>query len=68
MVETTNKRDQFNFYLLLVNQIWNRGVVRSKEDLLHEVLELEAKKGLLASGESTKYQVGFPGVVFTDKN
>lgn len=29
-----------------------------KEDLLHEVLELEAEKGLLASGESTKYQVG----------
>ncbi|XP_044046828.1 uncharacterized protein si:dkey-45d16.4 isoform X4 [Siniperca chuatsi] len=27
-----------------------------KEDLLHEVLELEAEKGLLASGESTKYQ------------
>lgn len=26
-----------------------------KEDLLHEVLELEAEKGLLASGES-KYQ------------
>ena len=29
-----------------------------KEDLLHEVLELEAEKGLLASGENTKYQVG----------
>lgn len=29
-----------------------------KEDLLHEVLELEAEKGLLVSGESTKYQVG----------
>lgn len=29
-----------------------------KEDLLHEVLELEAEKGLMASGESTKYQVG----------
>lgn len=29
-----------------------------KEDLLHEVLELEAEKGLLASGESAKYQVG----------
>lgn len=28
-----------------------------KEDLLHEVLELEAEKGLIASGESTKYQV-----------
>lgn len=28
-----------------------------KEDLLHEVLELEAEKGLLASGEATKYQV-----------
>ncbi|XP_034543883.1 uncharacterized protein si:dkey-45d16.4 isoform X2 [Notolabrus celidotus] len=28
-----------------------------KEDLLHEVLELEAEKGLLVSGESTKYQV-----------
>ncbi|KAM7008879.1 uncharacterized protein LKV04_000930 [Tautogolabrus adspersus] len=27
-----------------------------KEDLLHEVLELEAEKGLLVSGESTKYQ------------
>ncbi|KAL7403778.1 hypothetical protein ABVT39_005016 [Epinephelus coioides] len=27
-----------------------------KEDLLHEVLELEAEKGLLASGENTKYQ------------
>ncbi|XP_022620764.1 uncharacterized protein LOC111236340 [Seriola dumerili] len=27
-----------------------------KEDLLHEVLELEAEKGLLASGEGTKYQ------------
>ncbi|XP_062304425.1 uncharacterized protein si:dkey-45d16.4 isoform X1 [Osmerus eperlanus] len=27
-----------------------------KEDLLHEVLELEAEKGLLASGESAKYQ------------
>ncbi|XP_033949362.1 uncharacterized protein [Pseudochaenichthys georgianus] len=27
-----------------------------KEDLLHEVLELEAEKGLLAGGENTKYQ------------
>ncbi|XP_076027158.1 uncharacterized protein LOC143016630 isoform X2 [Genypterus blacodes] len=27
-----------------------------KEDLLHEVLELEAEKGLLTSGERTKYQ------------
>ncbi|XP_022054681.1 uncharacterized protein si:dkey-45d16.4 isoform X2 [Acanthochromis polyacanthus] len=27
-----------------------------KEDLLHEVLELEAEKGLLASGEGPKYQ------------
>ncbi|XP_072239977.1 uncharacterized protein [Leuresthes tenuis] len=27
-----------------------------KEDLLHEVLELEAEKGLLAGGESAKYQ------------
>lgn len=36
-----------------------------KEDLLHEVLELEAEKGLLASGESTKYQVGVRGVVLT---
>ncbi|XP_068583562.1 capping protein inhibiting regulator of actin dynamics isoform X1 [Cebidichthys violaceus] len=27
-----------------------------KEDLLHEVLELEAEKGLLAIGENTKYQ------------
>ncbi|XP_067355766.1 trichohyalin isoform X2 [Channa argus] len=27
-----------------------------KEDLLHEVLELEAEKGLLASSEGTKYQ------------
>ncbi|KAF6721942.1 hypothetical protein FQA47_001622 [Oryzias melastigma] len=27
-----------------------------KEDLLHEVLELEAEKGLLASGEVVKYQ------------
>ncbi|XP_042244420.1 uncharacterized protein si:dkey-45d16.4 isoform X2 [Thunnus albacares] len=27
-----------------------------KEDLLHEVLELEAEKGLLVSGESIKYQ------------
>ncbi|CAK6953390.1 uncharacterized protein si:dkey-45d16.4 isoform X1 [Scomber scombrus] len=27
-----------------------------KEDLLHEVLELEAERGLLVSGESTKYQ------------
>ncbi|XP_035494318.1 trichohyalin isoform X1 [Scophthalmus maximus] len=27
-----------------------------KEDLLHEVLELEAEKGLLASGEGAKYQ------------
>ncbi|XP_029915213.1 trichohyalin [Myripristis murdjan] len=27
-----------------------------KEDLLHEVLELEAEKGLLSSGEGTKYQ------------
>ncbi|XP_069023041.1 trichohyalin isoform X1 [Embiotoca jacksoni] len=27
-----------------------------KEDLLHEVLELEAEKGLLTSGEGTKYQ------------
>ncbi|XP_074539084.1 uncharacterized protein LOC141800445 [Halichoeres trimaculatus] len=27
-----------------------------KEDLLHEVLELEAEKGLLVSGESSKYQ------------
>lgn len=29
-----------------------------KEDLLHEVLELEAEKGLLAGSEHTKYQVG----------
>lgn len=29
-----------------------------KEDLLHEVLELEAEKGLLANSEGTKYQVG----------
>lgn len=29
-----------------------------KEDLLHEVLELEAEKGLMASGETAKYQVG----------
>lgn len=36
-----------------------------KEDLLHEVLELEAEKGLLASGESTKYQVGVRGVILT---
>lgn len=28
-----------------------------KEDLLHEVLELEAEKGMLASGENSKYQV-----------
>lgn len=28
-----------------------------KEDLLHEVLELEAEKGLLVSNEATKYQV-----------
>lgn len=34
-----------------------------KEDLLHEVLELEAEKGLLASGECTKYQVGVSCVV-----
>ncbi|KAM8879389.1 uncharacterized protein AB9W97_014778 isoform 1-T1 [Spinachia spinachia] len=27
-----------------------------KEDLLHEVLELEAEKGMLASGENSKYQ------------
>nr|XP_020466652.1 uncharacterized protein LOC109966268 isoform X3 [Monopterus albus] len=27
-----------------------------KEDLLHEVLELEAEKGLLSSGKGTKYQ------------
>ncbi|XP_041641937.1 scaffold attachment factor B1 [Cheilinus undulatus] len=27
-----------------------------KEDLLHEVLELEAEKGLVVSGENTKYQ------------
>lgn len=33
-----------------------------KEDLLHEVLELEAEKGLLASGEGAKYQVGVNGV------
>lgn len=39
-----------------------------KEDLLHEVLELEAKKGLLASRESTKYQVSVPGVVLPEKN
>lgn len=39
-----------------------------KEDLLHEVLELEAEKGLLASGESTKYQVGVTGVVLAEKN
>lgn len=40
-----------------------------KEDLLHEVLELEAEKGLLASGESTKYQVGVrvSGVVLAEK-
>ncbi|KAM4595115.1 uncharacterized protein V3H82_002658 [Fundulus diaphanus] len=29
-----------------------------KEDLLHEVLELEAEKGLLVSGDGTKYQDG----------
>lgn len=29
-----------------------------KEDLLHEVLELEAEKGLLVCSEGTKYQVG----------
>lgn len=39
-----------------------------KEDLLHEVLELEAEKGLLASGESTKYQVGVTGVVLAEKS
>lgn len=39
-----------------------------KEDLLHEVLELEAEKGLLASGESAKYQVGVSGVVLAEKS
>lgn len=28
-----------------------------KEDLLHEVLELEAEKGLIVSNDGTKYQV-----------
>lgn len=39
-----------------------------KEDLLHEVLELEAEKGLLASGESTRYQVGVSGAVPTERS
>lgn len=39
-----------------------------KEDLLHEVLELEAEKGLLASGGSTKYQVGVRGVMLAEKS
>lgn len=48
----------------LVFRCWRRrfGTERlyaQKEDLLHEVLELEAEKGLLASGD--KYQVGFTG-------
>lgn len=37
-----------------------------KEDLLHEVLELEAEKGLLASGENTKYQVGVTGAILKE--
>ncbi len=36
-----------------------------KEDLLHEVLELEAEKRLLANGENIKYQVGVGGVAIT---
>lgn len=38
-----------------------------KEDLLHEVLELEAEKGLLVSGDNTKYQVSFTGVTLKGK-
>ncbi|MEQ2286491.1 hypothetical protein AMECASPLE_003006 [Ameca splendens] len=34
-----------------------------KEDLLHEVLELEAEKGLLVSGEGCKYQVRNSGTM-----
>ncbi len=37
-----------------------------KEDLLHEVLELETEKGLLASGENTKYQVSVSVVVLAE--
>lgn len=39
-----------------------------KEDLLHEVLELEAEKGLLASSESTRYQVGVSDPVSTERS
>lgn len=39
-----------------------------KEDLLHEVLELEAEKGLLASGEGTKYQVSVRCVVSAEES
>lgn len=54
-----------NFYFLQkyctnVVHVFRFGTERlyaQKEDLLHEVLELEAEKGLIASGESTKYQV-----------
>lgn len=38
-----------------------------KEDLLHEVLELEAEKGLLLSGDSAKYQVSISGTMFSNK-
>lgn len=48
-----------------VSRFGTERLYAQKEDLLHEVLELEAEKGLLASGESTKYQVGVRGVMLT---
>lgn len=42
-------------YEFLVFRFGTERLYAQKEDLLHEVLELEAEKNLLASGES-KYQ------------
>lgn len=48
---------QYVFLFPDVSRFGTERLYAQKEDLLHEVLELEAEKGLLVSSEGSKYQV-----------
>lgn len=56
-----------NAYGLLQHRFGTEKLYAQKEDLLHEVLELEAEKGLLVSSDSAKYQVSISGSMFSNK-
>lgn len=52
------KEDHFTFSNLN-SRFGTEALYAEKEDLLHEVLELEAEKGVAACGDFNKYQVSF---------